>query len=96
MFFRLFKIFITFSLIFVLANAGNLVPIQYELNIQNLPGTGDQKSDSTSLNSRPIALSEAFQIERNVDTEEKDSPSSLNSVNLIIYMIYKVTNKTIK
>ncbi|HLF35544.1 MAG TPA: hypothetical protein VI583_14970 [Cyclobacteriaceae bacterium] len=96
MFFRLFKIFITFSLIFVLANAGNLVPKQYELYTQNLPGTGDQTSDSTTLNSGPIAFSEAFHFERNIDAEEKDSPSSLNSVNLIIHMIYKVTNKTIK
>jgi hypothetical protein len=50
--------------------------------------------DSAEWSDRTFAQLESTQfLEFN---DEKDAQSSLNSVNLIIYMIYKVTNKSIK
>ncbi len=97
MFFNLPKILAAFCLLFLVVIGGSITKKEYKSPGMNEPLTVMVATDSTTLLSSGTQSIQKSLPEGGYEVpDENENPSSLNSVNLIIYMIYKVTNKTIK
>jgi hypothetical protein len=95
MFFKLGRIFITSSLILLIGFSAFLDTKALKKN--NTALISERAFSIDSLKEKAIGITTPkHQKDNNIVSKiNKESRSSLNSVNLIIYMIYKVTNKSL-
>jgi len=94
MFFKPSRIFVIFSLIFLIGFSVILSKKADEKSNTTLGEKQTSSIDSIAQKAQSLTHFDHQQDSELGSKVSKESHSSLNSVNLIIYMIYKVTNKS--